>query len=258
MSGPGPLDLAGAALVAVLLAGAIMMAVLVEWRARRGPRPWSALDVGLAFLALLWVSATLVTAAWRLSTGSWFPPADPPVLPALLATAAGGLASTAVVLRRAGWAGAGFGPVPWRWVGRAVGCVVPFLGLSVGWVLLLERLGMPVDEQEILGLIRDGPDGLIVAVSVAYGALAAPVFEELLFRGFAIPPLARHIGAGPAILLTAVIFGGLHGSDPAAVVPLTALGVALGWLRVRSGSLWPPLALHVVNNVVAIAIALLA
>jgi membrane protease YdiL (CAAX protease family) len=38
------------------------------------------------------------------------------------------------------------------------------------------------------------------------------------------------------------------------VVQLTVFGLALAWLYERTGSLWPPMALHVLNNALAFAV----
>jgi hypothetical protein len=60
-----------------------------------------------------------------------------------------------------------------------------------------------------------------------------------------------------AALISSGIFGLLHYTDPdsIAVVPqLALLGVLLAWLYERTGSLWPPIILHVLNNAIAFAI----
>ncbi|MEL6347704.1 MAG: CPBP family intramembrane glutamic endopeptidase, partial [Myxococcota bacterium] len=92
---------------------------------------------------------------------------------------------------------------------------------------------------------------------VLYAVFVAPLVEELLFRGFFLPPLIERLGAWGGIVVTAVLFGLMHLSDPLVVPPLVLLGVALGWLRHRSGSVWTSLALHMLNNGLAVASVLL-
>jgi len=90
-----------------------------------------------------------------------------------------------------------------------------------------------------------------------YGALIAPLVEELLFRSGLLLPMARQLGRAGAIVGTALLFGMMHMSDPQAVPPLIVLGLLLGWVRLGSGSLGPPLALHIGNNLIALLLLFL-
>jgi membrane protease YdiL (CAAX protease family) len=100
------------------------------------------------------------------------------------------------------------------------------------------------------------------------GAVVAPVAEELLFRGFALTAWRRSVGPGGAILrssiwfvLAHVLFVGGDSFGPAASVAFVAgvaripVAVALGWLFVRTGSLWAPIGLHAAYNAILIVIA---
>jgi len=67
-----------------------------------------------------------------------------------------------------------------------------------------------------------------------------PVFEELLFRGFLFPLLARSVGPWPGILLAATPFALVHGSQYHwSWQHLTVVGLAgavFGFVRYKSGS----------------------
>ena len=86
--------------------------------------------------------------------------------------------------------------------------------------------------------------------------------EELFYRGVLLP-LLRPCGLRSAVLWSAVAFGASHlvnlvsGAYPPFVVmqvaATTAGGVALGALRVRSGSLWPPLIVHLLIDWIAVS-----
>lgn len=84
----------------------------------------------------------------------------------------------------------------------------------------------------------------------------APFVEELVFRGVLLSGLASRMHVGWAIVVTAIIFGCAHLPDfrfawyP--VPALVLLGLVLGWLRVRTRSLWPSITLHATNNFVAV------
>jgi membrane protease YdiL (CAAX protease family) len=86
--------------------------------------------------------------------------------------------------------------------------------------------------------------------------LAAPLGEELFFRGFALPALRRSLGPIPALLLSAALFSLLH-VDAVGFIGLLEIGVLLGALRWWSGSLWAAVIGHAVNNGVAGAAFLL-
>jgi len=99
------------------------------------------------------------------------------------------------------------------------------------------------------------PSGFLDAlISVAAIALAPALFEELLFRGVVLPSLLRSMGAGWAVFGSAVLFGLIHldGSVPGATfyrVPFAfAVGLGLGILRVRTGSLYPSILAHALLN----------
>lgn len=82
---------------------------------------------------------------------------------------------------------------------------------------------------------------LIVAVLPALG-------EEMAFRGMLQPAVARLTGnPHAAIWITAILFSALH-MQFLGFVPRVMLGALFGYLAVWSGSLWLPVAAHLVNN----------
>jgi len=84
-------------------------------------------------------------------------------------------------------------------------------------------------------------------------ALVPAVCEEWLFRGYLFAALQRSTSAGRAIWVSALLFGLFHvvvGSpaSPERFLPSAFLGLALGWLAWRSGSVVPGILLHVSHN----------
>jgi sodium transport system permease protein len=84
-------------------------------------------------------------------------------------------------------------------------------------------------------------------------ALVPALCEELLFRGYLFAALQRATSAGRAIWVSALLFGLFHvvvGSpaSPERFLPSTFLGLVLGWLAWRSGSVVPCILLHVCHN----------
>ena len=88
---------------------------------------------------------------------------------------------------------------------------------------------------------------LVVATSV----LAAPLAEELLFRGFLQPLLEPHCGRAVGLGATALVFGLGHGLGYA--LPIGLLGAFFGWLVQRHGSLLPAVVAHALHNAVMVA-----
>ncbi len=88
---------------------------------------------------------------------------------------------------------------------------------------------------------------------LAATAVAPALSEELLFRGWLQGGLERRIGGTAALVIAAVLFGLIHGfvRAPTAI----ALGLMLGWLTRRAGSVIPAIVAHVSVNAIAIAIA---
>lgn len=132
---------------------------------------------------------------------------------------------------------------------RDLGWAAAFLGLAVLMVLAVSLATGPFlkpdqspqrDLQELLRGLRDlGPTLLMFGVVAGL----APAFEELLFRGFLLPVLARRAGMGIALLGSALLFGAIH-LQPAGLPTLATLGLAMGLAFRHRGSLWPPLLLH--------------
>ena len=77
--------------------------------------------------------------------------------------------------------------------------------------------------------------------------LVAPITEELLFRGIILRGLLGRFRPGVAILLSALLFGMMH-VNPWQAIPTTVLGAIYAWFYVRSGSLWPGIVAHAMNN----------
>jgi hypothetical protein len=83
-----------------------------------------------------------------------------------------------------------------------------------------------------------------------------PLVEEVLFRGALLSALLQRMRAGWAIAVSSLLFACMHLPDLGflwyAVPNLALLAAVLAWLRLRSGSLWPAVVAHGVNNMLAV------
>jgi membrane protease YdiL (CAAX protease family) len=83
--------------------------------------------------------------------------------------------------------------------------------------------------------------------------VAAPLFEEVFFRGFLFRGLAASaLGARATVVATALVWAVIHVQYDALDIALVfAMGLLFGAARLRSGSLLAPLALHAAANLAA-------
>jgi membrane protease YdiL (CAAX protease family) len=91
------------------------------------------------------------------------------------------------------------------------------------------------------------------AANAVVVAGVAPIVEELTYRGLGFTLLAR-FGQKTAIVFVGVAFGLAHGLLTALPI-LIAFGIALAYLRSRTNSVYPSIALHAVFNGFALALA---
>jgi len=125
----------------------------------------------------------------------------------------------------------------------------------------------------VLGATPESPlpatgTGAGLAVNLLAGAVVAPIYEELLFRGFATTAWARVVAPATAIVRTSVLFALAHvltqgGDDFGQALAVAVVGAAgrlpvalvLGWAFVRRRSLWAAVGLHAAFNAVLLVVA---
>ncbi len=120
--------------------------------------------------------------------------------------------------------------------------------------IVINAVFAPHQEDVAKNLGADSNSALIVTVIA--GILVVPVAaicEELFFRGMLFGGLRQTLPLWAAALISGLIFGLLHltGGDLGVALQLTAFGVILAWTYERSGTLWAPITLHMLNNALA-------
>ncbi|HSX47972.1 MAG TPA: type II CAAX endopeptidase family protein [Candidatus Nanoarchaeia archaeon] len=80
-----------------------------------------------------------------------------------------------------------------------------------------------------------------------------PLIEEMVFRGFAFPAFSNRLGVVGGALISSLLFGAAHliGSGLNGAVYTMILGRLLCLLYRKLGSIWPGIALHMLNNYLA-------
>lgn len=136
----------------------------------------------------------------------------------------------------------------------------PFIFEIVVWSHSIGLRGLDPAKMEIVEKLLEGwkkvPLPLII---VALGVIPG-VCEEVFFRGFLFGGLQKHLNGWWVVLLTATLFGLFHvvlagGAAPERLLPSTLMGLILGWVRWKSGSLFPGILLHATHNSLLLGMA---
>lgn len=125
-------------------------------------------------------------------------------------------------------------------LGWGLGAGLAGAALARGYLAILDRVE-PLRELRD-GAAGPGPSGWLAACAV----LAAPVFEEFLFRGLVYRGLRRTWSVLPAVLASAFLFAIVH--PPVSAVPVFALGVLAALAFERGKRLLAPVLAHAVYN----------
>jgi len=146
-------------------------------------------------------------------------------------------------------------PPEWTSVLLSVGVAAACWLFSVTYRASVLALGLrpPAEGADLTGLFGAGLLGMVLTVGLV--TVIGPVLEEALLRGVVLGSLRARLGVWPAIVASSLAFALLHASLWS-LLPLTVLGIGLGWLAVRSRSLWPAILAHVLYNGVLVAAAL--
>ncbi|NEP80415.1 MAG: CPBP family intramembrane metalloprotease [Okeania sp. SIO3B3] len=99
----------------------------------------------------------------------------------------------------------------------------------------------------ILPIALKGQDGLALALFYVTASIAAPVFEEIMFRGFLLPSLTKYMSVWGAIVASGFLFAIAH-LNISEVLPLAVLGMILGVVYTRSRNLLSSMLLHSLWN----------
>ena len=135
---------------------------------------------------------------------------------------------------------------PW---GVVFWVIILSFGLIIPTMWLQEELHleMPKEMEELFTSVCSTPYGYFTL------AVLAPWAEEVVFRGAILRKLLEifsHQMHWVAIVISAIIFGAVH-MNMAQGVNAFVLGLLLGWMFYRTGSIFPGIVLHWANNTIA-------
>ena len=109
--------------------------------------------------------------------------------------------------------------------------------------------GEPPAQQDVMQVLSntEGEAMWLKGYMFFFAVVIAPLFEELFFRGYALPLLARRYGLWVAIPIVSILFAAIHGHAPA-VGPLFILAVFFSLVYVKTGTLWASVIMHALFN----------
>lgn len=228
-----------------------------------GDVPWTARDVLVGFVLLvvvLYVPSIIVVAPLLV----FFDADSRPVLAtAVVMAGVSSLLCGAIALRftvqkyGVRLDALGFRPVRWSTLGWAVFALVAALGVNLGYTGIVNGLDLGFMKQKSCEQIPSDiiGDHLLLAMTTVFVVGIAPITEELFFRGFVVPGIARRWGIVAGIVATGLLFGSLHVVGNyllyKSLIPLAATGIVFAFTYYRSKNIWSSISAHLVFNAVA-------
>jgi uncharacterized protein len=128
-------------------------------------------------------------------------------------------------------------------IGMILALLVAFIVLTAIWSAAVHP-----GEEKTLEQLGSNEGTALLVLSAALTCVVAPMCEELLFTA-----LRNWRGTWPAAVITGLVFGGVHAESAPVLdlLPLAALGFGLCMLYRYSGSLYPCMLAHSLNNSIA-------
>ena len=155
-----------------------------------------------------------------------------------------------------------------RWINDSIRSVISFLAILpicmgillvtaylIRWISPNRELLAP---HRFLQILTDpGVPTLWRWVVILAAGVLAPLGEEVFFRGLLQSMFRRYLHRSwSAVVVTSILFSGVHFSDIKSLPALFALSVAIGYNYERTGRLYAPIMIHMLFNLVMIAEAL--
>jgi membrane protease YdiL (CAAX protease family) len=132
--------------------------------------------------------------------------------------------------------------------------IVALIALIASWDLLARMLGREVSPGFMVEVLKSAQaDGALWLLVIAF-AVAAPVTEELMVRGFLYRGWSESVlGPAAAIVLSSLVWTAMHAQyyDWFLFSEVMSIGLLLGYMRYRGNSTWLTIIMHGINNFAA-------
>jgi membrane protease YdiL (CAAX protease family) len=128
--------------------------------------------------------------------------------------------------------------------------VIILAGFAVDFVLRI--FGIAPEQQDIINIFLNEDSLGVLIFMFFFGMLAAPVIEEILFRGFLQPAVRTTFGKLKAIFISGLLFALVH-LDAHVFLQIFILGLLLAYLFEKTESLIAPITVHICHNTATLA-----
>jgi len=153
------------------------------------------------------------------------------------------------------WADFGWNAVPFKKVlSKILGLYALTWIINISYAIFLYQHGLTPPDTDVYAKLLGQATWYSLILNLFLAGILAPIVEETLFRGVVFGSLQRYFGKWTAAVLSAVIFSALH-LQAYGFFPRLILGLFLVYLYDKYKSLYPAIALHGLNNIVATLIA---
>ncbi|HEX2360402.1 MAG TPA: CPBP family glutamic-type intramembrane protease [Solirubrobacterales bacterium] len=222
---------------------------------------WSPTDVFIGVVAAAVIStlaALVLVAPWDsdISTTEGQLVAQLALWGTLIGVALGAATSGKFRDIQGAWRKLGFRGLTWRQARLAGLAWLGYLAAAAIAAGLLDALfGYRPDQEELSETLDVDLTPVVVVALYASTCVIAPLTEETFFRGFLFGGLRRRWPFWAAAGVSGLIFGVVHAGTGVAAIPfLAALGIVFAYLYERTGSIWPSIIAHTLNNLLAITV----
>ena len=132
-----------------------------------------------------------------------------------------------------------------------------FCGAFLGWASkeFLSGVFTSFQEQDVVKDFRESSSGSLLVLKIGMACVAAPLAEELIFRGYIYGTLKRFTSPVFGAVISAGLFAAAHGSLPA-LFPLWGLAIILVISYEVTKCLWVPIGIHAFFNAANIILML--
>lgn len=152
---------------------------------------------------------------------------------------------------KGGWKALGFVKPQAKYLVHVIPVYVAYFVVLIAALTAADAFvsGFDLDQEQDLGFdeVLTPIDYIATFITLV---VIAPLFEELLFRGFVFRGVAQRFGFWPSAIVVSGLFGLAHGQFNVGIDTFI-LGIGASWLVWRSNSLVPAILLHGLKNAVA-------
>ena len=153
------------------------------------------------------------------------------------------------------WADFGWHSVPLKkTLSKILGLYALTWVINISYAIFLYQHGLTPPDTDVYSKLLGQVTWYTLILNLILAGVLAPIVEETLFRGVVFGSLQAYFGKWTAAVISAAIFSALH-LQAYGFIPRFVLGMFLVYLYDRYKSLYPAIALHGLNNIVATLIA---